>query len=155
MNLRPLRWRDTWTCWKLACDPEERRWARDHSKPTLWGHLKWMRKRAAPTWGDSGGWLILDGHNRTMGMVRVDCEGPESELGVVVFPEHRGKGWGMVGIRIVAAAAAKVESIKEVTAYIRPDNTASRETFHKAGFNPDGVGEDGLLRYVYEGGTDG
>ena len=156
-TLRPLRWTDIRTAYRLACDPDERREARDHSLPTFWGHLKWMG-----LWVCEGGyqaWVIVD-DGKPAGIVRVEgaltwrmwtADSPtpvrEKEMSVVLFPAFRGKRLASWAIR---EAAEKLDTLNgPITAYIRKGNRASMGAFRKAGFRFTGRVIDGLSQFVY------
>jgi len=157
-ELRPLRWTDIRTAYRLACDPDERREARDHSLPTFRGHLRWMWRWVGG--GDYLAWVILD-QGKPAGLVRaessfttwrlwvVDADVPlrEQEMSIVLFPAFRGKRLASWAIR---EAAEKLDTRDgSITAYIRKGNRASMGAFRKAGFRFTGRVIEGLSQFVY------
>jgi len=150
-TLRPLRWTDFLTAYRLASDPDERANARDHTMPTLRGHFRWMRKwvggRLCKAWT-----IRVDG--KAAGIVRVERRAyplNEQEMSVVLFPKYRGKRLAQWGIKEVAGTMHAM-TMWVTTAYIKKGNRASMGAFRRAGFRFTGRVVNGLSQFVYDGG---
>ena len=125
----------------------------------------WRRRRdqldADPL---SAGWVtgvILDEKQR-LAVGRAGYHGPPDEdgmveLGYVVVPEHRRKGYARAALEALLERAAREPQVRVVRATIRPDNTASSDLVKQYGFVEVGEQEDDEdgLEIVYEVRLDG
>lgn len=100
-----------------------------HKEMPSWeDHVRFVRSKPYDRW-----WLIED-HGSFLGSVYVTRR---YEVGIHIFPEHRGKGTG-------SWALAKVRAFYErpLLANINPDNEGSVKFFQKHGFK--------LIQHTYE-----
>ena len=146
LSLRFLRWADAWFCWRLARDPEVRRWSVDPKPPTPLGHWRWMRRYlydVAPR--PSAVVLTVDG--RPAGLLTLRPYRDGFAVGISFLPIYRGHGYGA---HLLATVRRHVTpfTASPLYALIKSGNVASRAAFARAGFLPSGTADDGLLLYV-------
>lgn len=136
--------------------PEERdlihRWqsepgARDHARnpaaPSVTDHARWFASRLGAR--DRGTWIV-ERQGEALGMVRLDPDGFSGEMtaeaSLLIAAAHRGEGVGAAALTLAEREARRLwhdratDRPKRLTAYIKPENTASRATFAKAGYRP-------------------
>jgi len=71
------------------------------------------------------------------------------ELGYVVLPADRGKGYATEAVRALATRAFDDDAVRAVLAHADPDATASLKVLNKCGFACVGAGSPpGALRYA-------
>lgn len=135
---------DAHLLWTWANDPGTRDASFDPT-PIPWeDHRRWFAAKV----GDpaAGLWIATDHDEVPVGSFRVDLlDDAVGEIGVVVAPEHRGKGWAAP--MIVAASLRAFDEIDPgrlttLLARVRPGNVASQRAFEAADFDrgPDGSG---------------
>jgi len=61
------------------------------------------------------------------------------DLGIVLAPEHRGKGWGVVAQQLITEYLFSIYPIMRVEASTDITNTAELRALEKAGFTREGV----------------
>jgi len=70
------------------------------------------------------------------------------EIGYDLAASARGNGYVTEAVRLLTAYALTGERVTRVVAHTEPDNTASQAVLLRSGFRRDGVGDDGLPRFV-------
>jgi RimJ/RimL family protein N-acetyltransferase len=134
---------------RLRNDPVTRMWSRTEDELTEEGHAQWFAETtdrifvaeetvkniitADPNVGPGGVRVLV-------GTVRLVRHPHELEMGIVVAPEHRGKGYASEMIKLGAK-----EAWAPVVAYVREDNLKSLSAFKRAGFKED----DTYVRFHY------
>jgi [ribosomal protein S5]-alanine N-acetyltransferase len=83
----------------------------------------------------------------------VGCKGPprdgEVEVGYGLVPSAFGMGYATTAVRAIVDAAARRDDIDRVVAHTQAGAEASIAVLERAGFEPDGPGnEPGLERHV-------
>lgn len=96
-------------------------------------HRKWFGKVLADQ--RAVYYIVLDEHSKQIAQVRFCFESDEAEIGVSVFKEHRGKHIGSRAILVATDRLFAETTVHTVTAYIRPENVASRKAFVNAGYH--------------------
>jgi RimJ/RimL family protein N-acetyltransferase len=61
------------------------------------------------------------------------------DLGIVLAPEHRGKGWGVVAQQLITEYLFAIYPVMRVEASTDVTNTAEMKALEKAGFTREGV----------------
>jgi RimJ/RimL family protein N-acetyltransferase len=61
------------------------------------------------------------------------------EIGMLLAPEHRGRGVGTVAHRLLAQYLFDTTTVNRLCAYTDVDNRAERRTLEKCGFHQEGV----------------
>jgi spore coat polysaccharide biosynthesis predicted glycosyltransferase SpsG/ribosomal protein S18 acetylase RimI-like enzyme len=160
LTLRPAGPDDVGTVHELNDEPIARAASRT-TDPIPWSdHEAWFAARLT----DPGSHLYLahDGGGALVGLVRfqVDLAAGAAEIGVVVAPERRGRGWGGslvdAGVRRLwadhagaAGGAGGAGSVGvRVEAHVRADNRPSSEAFLDADFEVGPNEAPGWLRYA-------
>jgi len=92
-------------------------------------HVVWLEKKLA----DNSCVIYIgkDGDN-LVGQVRFDMQMGVAEVSISVDKNHRQKGHG--AILLDMGCKEMFEKVKEVHAFVKPRNTASRKLFEKCGF---------------------
>lgn len=125
MNLRLATIDDAEFLRRIRNDPETRRWSRTEGEISKKAHDDWFRTTTDRI-------FIAETDGVAVGAVRLVRHPHELELGLVVAPEHRGKGYAVKLIEL-----GKAEAWAPVVAYVRSDNTRSVRAFNRAGFKLD------------------
>ena len=137
-SLRPATAADRRTVFTWANDPEVRRASFQPEAISWRDHCQWFAARLAD---QKHLFLIVTAADGTpLGQIRFALEGlGQASISVGLGPELRGLGLGGPIIHLaVEQALADNQSLTAVRALIKPENTASRRAFAKAGFHPDG-----------------
>jgi RimJ/RimL family protein N-acetyltransferase len=110
---------------RLRNDPETRKWSRTTEEISEEAHAKWFAETTDR--------IFIATHERLKtGTVRFVRHPHEVEMGIVIAPEHRGKGYAAEMIRLGVK-----EAWAPVVAYVRVDNDRSLRAFERAGFTRD------------------
>jgi RimJ/RimL family protein N-acetyltransferase len=110
---------------RLRNDPETRKWSRTQDEISEAAHDAWFQETT-----DRIFVAVDDTLNRPhVGTVRYVRHPHELEMGIVIAPEHRGKGYAAEMIRLGVK-----EAWAPVVAYVRADNDKSYAAFTRAGF---------------------
>lgn len=103
------------------------------SEPIIWeNHLKWFEAKLNDA--NYRIWMAEDTAGTPVGQVRFQIEGAAAIISISLDAGQRGKNRGSL---LIWAACRKIFAervIKEVKAYIKPDNQASVRAFEKVGF---------------------
>lgn len=111
-------------------DPETRKNS-FHSELIEWdGHLAWFEQRLE----NEDIILIFEIDGTPIGMVRFSISDAEGVIGVMVAPEHRGKGYGPQLIALGSAVFLKKHPATPIRAFIKKANSGSIKSFEKANF---------------------
>ena len=119
---------------RLRNDKETREWSKTPKEITKTEHREWWNKTTDRI-------FIAEVDGQPVGTARLVRHPHELELGIVIAPEHRGKGYSTKMIQ-----AATMEAWHPVVAYVRDTNERSLRAFRKAGFKE----EDLYRRFYFE-----
>lgn len=138
LTLRPAADADCERLWTWANDPVART-ASFRSRPIEWDeHVSWFRARREDP---SSRIYVVEESGDAVGVVRFELDGSgDAVVSVNVAPSARGRGLGPRALRQACALVADDEAVATVTAYIKPENTASLRAFDQAGFACTGPG---------------
>lgn len=137
VRLRKVREQDSRLLWQWANDPETR--ARSFSTdPIPWqSHVSWFSGKLNDP--NCHLFIAVDDADQPVGQVRLDLAEGNGVISVGVASQRRGAGYGTA---MIAAAIAEVSGrfpVRQIHAYIKPDNAASVRAFEKAGFRLAGT----------------
>lgn len=136
LQLRPAVPEDARLLWEWVNDPAVRQSAFS-TAPIPWeGHQAWFTRRLGDP--DCHLWLAQDDSGQPVGQVRFEVEDGIATVDVSVCPRQRGRGYAPKLLRLGVAALAEQRPGVAVRAWIKPGNTASRQSFSRAGFRVTG-----------------
>jgi RimJ/RimL family protein N-acetyltransferase len=134
MVLRPATEADALPLLEWQRHPDTRRHARNPAVPTESEHLAWFaRKLSDPNCV----LLIAEIADERVGMIRLDRQGDEWELSIVVAPEMQGRAIG-------TAMLATLKVSGPLYAEVLPANERSHRLFRRAGWV---LGKDGRYHH--------
>jgi RimJ/RimL family protein N-acetyltransferase len=126
MILRVATAEDVGFLHRLRNDEVTRMWSRTEDEITEEAHAVWFAETTDRI-------FVAEGENGVQfGTVRLVRHPHELEMGIVVAPEHRGKGYASEMIKLGVK-----EAWAPVVAYCRVDNDKSIRAFASAGFTRD------------------
>lgn len=136
LRLRRARWTDRKSIFRWANDPAARAASfHDEAIPRhvhrRWYHASLLGARLLH---------VVELDSEAIGVTRLDSvEGDEdtAEVGIVLAPEHRGRGLALPALLALNRVAVNAR-LRRLIARIRADNLASRRAFEKAGFTATG-----------------
>jgi len=114
-------------------DPKVRAVSRSVGEIDYAAHASWFAERIPLTHPETV-WIIEADDGVGIGSARINCyeDDDRAEISVVLGEEHRSRG---VGRQVIKQLADKVRAMGRVpTAFVRPDNRRSLNTFTAAGF---------------------
>jgi RimJ/RimL family protein N-acetyltransferase len=119
---------------RLRNDPETRKWSRTTEEINEEAHAKWFAETTDRIFVAEIEWISMVEVVRPepVGTVRFVRHPHELEMGIVIAPEHRGKGYAAEMIKL-----GLKEAWAPVVAYVREDNDRSLKAFERAGFKMD------------------
>lgn len=144
VRLRPVEERDLELLERIDLDPSV-------SEPFEWRGFRdrQERRRRWETDGylsDEDTWLVVsrDEDGAFAGIVvarSLAAPGPGTfiRIGILLFPEHRGHGYGTTAQRLLAEYLFETRPVHRVEAITSVDNTAEQRALEKAGFAREGV----------------
>jgi RimJ/RimL family protein N-acetyltransferase len=146
--LRPLRQRDVASVVATCQDLDSARWSTvPVPYTTVDGELfvtdhgpgRWLR-------GEGAVFAIADGDDNFVGSVQLRLTGPRSgDVGYVVAPWARGRGYASAALRAVCAWGFEFLGLHRIEWQAYVGNDASRRVAEKAGFIIEGVARGGCL----------
>lgn len=149
ISIRPAKEEDLIPIYNLSNDNLVRKNSFKTEKIKLTDHKKWFIKKLK----DKNALILVANHKIDfIGQIRFDM-GKENVIGVSITPEFRGKGLSSHLItKAIKYLKKSKPKFKNITAYIKINNTASIKAFEKAGFQLDKkliVNKCPSLRYTY------
>jgi RimJ/RimL family protein N-acetyltransferase len=114
---------------RLRNDPETRQWSRTTDEITEAAHTEWFEKTTDRVFVAE---LPDLDPAVSVGTIRFVRHPHELEMGIVVDPEYRGRGYAAEMIKLGVK-----EAWAPVVAYVREDNLKSLSAFKRAGFKED------------------
>jgi RimJ/RimL family protein N-acetyltransferase len=156
--LRPGTWDDCRFVYETNAHPSVRANAVD-TRAIAWSdHQEWYRSKLTDS--RSRLWIIEE-RSRSVGVVRLDIQGDEGDVGLVTValtPDERGRGVGSRAIQLTGELAGSRMGVTSLVALVRPENGASVRAFERVGYRPAGsLSERGvtLRRYQLDLAADG
>lgn len=133
LSLRAATADDSHLLWQWVNDPAVRQSA-FQTAPVPWeGHQVWFARRLADS--DCQILIGMDPQGTPIGQVRFEREEQGSAtVDISLAPDQRGKGYAPKLLRLAVQHLFEDPRWKSVEAWIKPENTASQQTFTRAGF---------------------
>ncbi|MDP2628631.1 MAG: GNAT family N-acetyltransferase, partial [Nanoarchaeota archaeon] len=133
LTIRDANEEDSEDIWNWRNDSVTRQNSRNKEEIPWENHVGWYVKALLNQ--NKKIFVGMDGETK-VGRIMFDIiEGGLSEVGVVIAPEGRGRGYGSELIRIGSLEYfSREESINEILAEIQRNNPASIRVFEKAGY---------------------
>ena len=148
--LRPMRVSDTADMFAYAHDPGVTQYLlwRPHPDPAYTrSYLEYVAGRYRI--GTCYEWAVVcreDGHMiGTCGFANVDCAHNTGEIGYVINPAYRGRGFATEAVRRVLRFGFDVMGLHRAEARYILGNDASRRVMEKAGMTFEGVRRESML----------
>jgi len=136
LELLPVTKDDLKFLWEWANDADARSNSFD-SAPISWDrHINWCRERLEDQ--ACSFWIASAKGLGRIGCVRLEHQGREAVISVVLSPHARGKGFGSELISTACNRLFRTSEVEVVKAFIKPENNASIRAFRKAGFQKAG-----------------
>jgi RimJ/RimL family protein N-acetyltransferase len=105
-----------------------------YADPDQWFKLLSPSRRA---------WLVI-AEDQPVGFLDVEIDGPTGYLAYYVAPEHRGKGFGALTLRLAVDQARQL-GLTALDGGVEPDNLASIAALKRAGFHLFPEDAEGML----------
>ncbi|MGH9340943.1 MAG: GNAT family N-acetyltransferase [Acidobacteriota bacterium] len=132
MKIRSVTGEDCKLLWEWANDPEVRAWA-FQTEPIAWEqHLAWFRQKSLDP--NRFIYIIMNENDQPIGQVRFEVQCDDAEVSISLEKSHRGRGYGVEGLRLACQSLLHSSSVQRLLAYIKPANAGSLKVFEKAGF---------------------
>lgn len=148
--LRPMRPSDAADMFAYAKDPEVTRfllWSPHPNQSYTRSYLEYVAARYRT--GACYDWAVVcreDGHMiGTCGFVSVDCVHHASEIGYVINPAYRGRGFAAEAVTRVLQFGFEVLSLHRTEARYIIGNNASRRVMEKVGMTFEGVRRESMF----------
>ncbi len=136
--LRPVTRQDCALLWNWANDPVARKASFSSESIPWFRHTQWFNEKIQDP--NCRIFIATNSDGTPVGRVRLDLVQSNSAIvNVNVAPEFRRVGYGSALIKEVVKAAFEQLELKELHAFIKPENEASWRTFERAGFIKTGV----------------
>jgi UDP-2,4-diacetamido-2,4,6-trideoxy-beta-L-altropyranose hydrolase len=137
LALRRVSDEDCRIIWDWANAPEVRA-VSFSPDPIPWeSHQAWFRSKLEDP--ACSFWIAFREDGSAVGNVRLDTEGKDRVLSIVIAPEVRGRGYGPSLLRLAARKIFDSSPAVRICAYVKPGNEASLKAFERAGFSHEGI----------------
>jgi UDP-2,4-diacetamido-2,4,6-trideoxy-beta-L-altropyranose hydrolase len=132
-TIRKARLADMENVFLLSNDPVVRKQS-IHPHPIPWEeHTTWFPRKIKDP--DYFFYIVYDKQNKFIGQVRYEVQGESSIVSISISPDFRGKGLAVPLLKQTAVKFFKKKSaVRQILAYIKPENSASSHSFLKAGY---------------------
>lgn len=138
LRLRSVCADDIRLLWEWRNDPAIRAVSFDSDEIPWATHEEWFNRKLT---ADNCRIWVLECDGRAAGQVRYERQGTVAKASFSITAEFRGRGFGSEMLRQTVARACDALRVDVVIGSVLVDNTASRVTFERAGFQlVDGVG---------------
>jgi RimJ/RimL family protein N-acetyltransferase len=133
MTARPVREGDRMTLFELANDPFVRQNSFDTAPIPLGDHHRWFDRALSD---ERIKITVFETAGTPVGTVRFEAHPRETVTSLSLAAPFRGLGLGAILLRLAIAESQRPADVP-VTAYIKPENTASQKTFERADYRYD------------------
>lgn len=131
--LREARTSDVDLIFEWANDPEVRRQS-FHSEPIAYStHTAWF---SSALQAQDMRIYIMVSEGRPIGQVRLNLKADgTAEIGYLIAPAYRGKGWGKRIIELVERQARDITGVRQMEAWVKASNVPSCKVFERCGYS--------------------
>jgi len=147
LELRPVQEEDCRLLWEWVNEPDVRA-ASFCSETIAWeDHVSWFRSRL-----HDPACHFFVAHRRgdgPLGQVRFEVDGLEAVIDVSLDCRYRGSGYGKLLTQKAVRQLFVTTGVREVHAFVKPDNIRSRRAFERAGFKEVGLAEQKGTKAVH------
>jgi len=132
LRLRRVGEKDCRQLWEWANDPKVRP-VSFATEPIPWErHLEWFNSKLRDP--NAILYLIVDGEGIPAGQVRYQIDNTKAAVSISMAPPFRGKGYATVVLAMAAEDLFRTTAVKQIDAYVKPNNVASLRLFKRAGY---------------------
>ena len=133
LKIRAATKEDRRLLWEWANDSEARA-ASFNSEQIAWGqHVKWFDKKMHDP--NCYLYVITNEKSEPIGQIRFDIEKPGAAvISVGMERQIRNRGYGTQALELSLRRISKDADVRQVVAYVKPENRQSIRAFEKAGF---------------------
>ncbi|WP_165360614.1 UDP-2,4-diacetamido-2,4,6-trideoxy-beta-L-altropyranose hydrolase [Candidatus Chloroploca sp. Khr17] len=132
ITLRQATTEDCYLIWNWANEPTTRAASFSSASIPWEEHMAWFAQRIASQ--EHRIWIGVDAKATPIGQVRFERKHHEAVISVGIAQHARGQGYGSTIIRLGAEAVFAEWPIRQIIAYLKPDNQISLRAFLDAGF---------------------
>ena len=133
LTVRRVQPDDCRQIWEWSNDPEVRKVSLSQGDILWETHVKWFSSHVnSPTCF----FYVGADHDRLVGQIRFDLNGPEATLSISLSREARGHGYGPALIVRGSQQFFADSNATLIRAYVNLENTVSLRAFEKAGYAP-------------------
>ena len=134
VTLRQATPEDVDLVYKWANDPTVRANAFSTDPIPYDNHVAWYRGRLNNP--DCHIYIGMAKENRPVGIIRVEKQSEEPTVGMISYSVDAGERGKGIGTKLLSLVARKLYGTELITlaGQVKPDNTASRKAFERAGF---------------------
>ena len=137
LRLRRVQQEDCRQLWQWANDPEVRP-VSFASEPIPWErHLEWFNSKLRDP--NAVLYLVVDGEDIPAGQVRFQIDGSVAAVSISLAPPFRSKGYGRVVLAMATEDLFRTTAVKQIDAYVKPNNAASLRLFIRAGYSREKI----------------
>lgn len=132
LRLRRVQEKDCRQLWEWANDPQVRP-VSFATEPISWErHLEWFNSKLRDP--NAVLHLVADSSEIPAGQVRYQIDNTRAAVSISMAPQFRGKGYGEVVLKMATEDLFGTTAVKQIDAYVKPNNTASIRLFTRAGY---------------------
>jgi UDP-2,4-diacetamido-2,4,6-trideoxy-beta-L-altropyranose hydrolase len=137
LRLRRIREKDCRQLWEWANDPEVRPVSFATEAIPWERHLEWFNSKLRDP--NAVLYLVVDGAAIPAGQVRFQIGGTRAAVSISLAPPFRGKGYGSAVLAMATEDLFRTSAVKEIDAYVKPNNAASIRLFVRAGYTRERI----------------
>jgi len=132
LRLRPVQKEDCRQLWEWANDPDVRPMSFASEAISWERHLEWFNSKLHDP--NAVLYLVLDSADYPAGQVRFQIDHERAAVSISLAPHFRGKGYGKAVLAMATEYLFRTNSVTQIDAYVKPNNTASLLLFKRAGY---------------------
>jgi len=146
-TIRKARLADMERVFLLSNDTAVRQQSIHPETITLEQHVQWFTRKIKDP--DYVFLVVYDQQKQFIGQVRYKVKNNSAVISISINRDFRGKDLAVPLLKATAARVLKLKpELKEIIAYIRPDNVASSQSFLKAGYVRSAHLQQAIINYI-------
>jgi UDP-2,4-diacetamido-2,4,6-trideoxy-beta-L-altropyranose hydrolase len=152
LRLRRVQEKDCRQLWEWANDPEVRPVSFATEAISWERHLEWFNSKLCDP--NAVLYLAVDLADLPAGQVRYQIDNTRAAVSISLAPPFRGRGYGTVVLAMATEDLFRTTAVKQIDAYVKPNNTASIRLFTRAGYArecDEMIGGHRAIHFVLEG----